>query len=420
VQVGVEPVAGGAHPLFNLVVRRIRNERGQTHVVASESHLDLTMVEHGARYAPAAVNSVSQLVHVTDLGFQAGATARTQPSQTTAGISSATVIDDADSGFTRLTNGADGLRPAAAQLTAALPLLDLLLPQTFNLMCIPRMASLDNVPTTPRAVALITAATAFCRERRAFLLVDPPANVALAGRRRDRASVAQMVTWMNLPAVAASRDPSNAIFFPPLSIADPLVDGRSRRVAPSGTVAGIYARTDSERGVWKAAAGRDAQIRGAEIVAPPLTDADTSALTAVSVNVLRSFPALGNVVWGARTGAGGAQDASEWMYVPVRRTALHIQQSLLQGLQWVVFEPNDERLWAQIRLHVDAFMQALFREGAFQGRTAREAFVVHCDRTTTTQPDIDDGVVNVRVGFAPLRAGEFVVIPIQLTAREAA
>jgi hypothetical protein len=299
-------------------------------------------------------------------------------------------------------------------------LLDLLLPQTFNLMCIPRMASLDNVPTTPRAVALITAATAFCRERRAFLLVDPPANVALAGRRRDRASVAQMVTWMNLPAVAASRDPSNAIFFPPLSIADPLVDGRSRRVAPSGTVAGIYARTDSERGVWKAAAGRDAQIRGAEIVAPPLTDADTSALTAVSVNVLRSFPALGNVVWGARTGAGGAQDASEWMYVPVRRTALHIEQSLLQGLQWVVFEPNDERLWAQIRLHVDAFMQALFREGAFQGRTAREAFVVHCDRTTTTQPDIDDGVVNVRVGFAPLRAGEFVVIPIQLTAREAA
>jgi hypothetical protein len=108
------------------------------------------------------------------------------------------------------------------------------------------------------------------------------------------------------------------------------------------------------------------------------------------------------------------------MYVPVRRTALHIEQSLLQGLQWVVFEPNDERLWAQIRLHVDAFMQALFRDGAFQGRTAREAFVVHCDRTTTTQPDIDDGVVNVRVGFAPLRAGEFVVIPIQLTAREAA
>jgi phage tail sheath protein FI len=230
-----------------------------------------------------------------------------------------------------------------------------------------------------------------------------------------------MATWINLAGVGATRDRNNAYFFPPLRLPDPLSENRPRTVSPSGTVAGIYARTDSERGVWKAPAGTEARVRGADVVGPPLSDADSGTLNPLGVNALRSFPVFGNVVWGARTGVGADQLASEWKYAPVRRTALYIEESLVQGLRWVVFEPNDEPLWAQIRLNVGAFMQTLFRKGAFQGTTPREAYLVRCDRTTTTQADIDNGVVNILVGFAPLRPAEFVVIQIQqLTAQAAA
>jgi phage tail sheath protein FI len=133
----------------------------------------------------------------------------------------------------------------------------------------------------------------------------------------------------------------------------------------------------------------------------------------LGVNVLRTFPIFGNISWGARTLDGADQQASEWKYIPVRRTALFIEESLFQGLKWVVFEPNDEPLWAQIRLNVGAFMHNLFRQGAFQGSTPRDAYFVKCDKETTTQNDIDRGIVNILVGFAPLKPAEFVVIKIQ-------
>ena len=118
-------------------------------------------------------------------------------------------------------------------------------------------------------------------------------------------------------------------------------------------------------------------------------------------------------MWGSRTLAGADLLASEWKYVPVRRLALFLEESLYRGTQWVVFEPNDEPLWAQIRLNIGAFMQTLFRQGAFQGASPREAYFVKCDRETTTQNDIDSGVVNIMVGFAPLKPAEFVIVKIQ-------
>ena len=118
-------------------------------------------------------------------------------------------------------------------------------------------------------------------------------------------------------------------------------------------------------------------------------------------------------MWGARTLAGANALASEWKYAPVRRLALFLEESLYRGSQWVVFEPNDEPLWAQIRLNVGAFMQNLFRQGAFQGTTPRDAYLVKCDRETTTQNDINNGIVNIVVGFAPLKPAEFVIIKIQ-------
>jgi phage tail sheath protein FI len=203
-----------------------------------------------------------------------------------------------------------------------------------------------------------------------------------------------------------------AVFFPRLEVPDALSENRPRNVGPSGTLAGVFARTDAARGVWKAPAGTEADLRGAR-PAVKLTDEENGSLNPLGINALRTFPIFGNVSWGARTLDGADAAASEWKYIPVRRTALYIEESLYQGLKWVVFEPNDEPLWAQIRLNVGAFMQNLFRQGAFQGKTPQEAYFVKCDKETTTQNDINLGIVNIVVGFAPLKPAEFVVIKIQ-------
>ena len=154
-------------------------------------------------------------------------------------------------------------------------------------------------------------------------------------------------------------------------------------------------------------------VNGVVELTVKLSDGENGQLNPLAVNCLRAFPVTGRVVWGARTLRGADQLASEWKYLPVRRLALFLEESLFRGSQWVVFEPNDEPLWAQIRLNAGAFMQGLFRQGAFQGSSPRDAYFVKCDRETTTQNDINLGVVNIVVGFAPLKPAEFVVIKIQ-------
>jgi len=210
-----------------------------------------------------------------------------------------------------------------------------------------------------------------------------------------------------------TRSKNAALFFPRVREANPLHDNQIESFAPCGAVAGVFARTDAQRGVWKAPAGQDASLAGVAELSVSLTDAENGELNPLGVNCLRSFPIIGRVVWGSRTLQGANQLASEWKYVPVRRTALFLEESLYRGTQWVVFEPNDESLWAQIRLNVGAFMQSLFRQGAFQGKTPRDAYLVKCDSETTTQNDINNGIVNILVGFAPLKPAEFVIIQIQ-------
>jgi phage tail sheath protein FI len=165
--------------------------------------------------------------------------------------------------------------------------------------------------------------------------------------------------------------------------------------------------------VWKAPAGTDAGLSGVQALKAKLTDGQNGLVNPLGVNALRTFLGPGTVVWGSRTLAGADSLASEWKYIPVRRTALFLEESLYRGTQWVVFEPNDEPLWAQIRLNVGAFMNQLFRQGAFAGTTPREAYFVKCDSETTTQDDVNLGIVNIAVGFAPLKPAEFVVIRIQ-------
>ena len=196
-------------------------------------------------------------------------------------------------------------------------------------------------------------------------------------------------------------------------MANPLKENRPEAFAPCGAVAGVMARTDSARGVWKSPAGLDATLRGVLGLDVNLTDPENGTINRLGVNCLRNFPNTGPTVWGARTLNGADSLADQWKYLAVRRMALFLEESLYRGTQWVVFEPNDEPLWAQIRLNIGAFMQTLFRQGAFQGRSPKEAYFVRCDSTTTTQTDITSGIVNIVLGFAPLKPAEFVIIRLQ-------
>jgi uncharacterized protein len=262
----------------------------------------------------------------------------------------------------------------------------------FNLLCLPGI-------TDPGVLA---DADAYCGERRAFLIVDAPLD-----SQKPPAMVAT-ITGTALP-----KSDHAAVYYPWIDIADPLNAGSLRTTAPCGTIAGLFARIDASRGVWKAPAGTEASLAGVLKTEYPLTDRENGTLNPLGVNCIRVLPVFGPVCWGARTLRGADQLTSEYKYVPVRRLALYLEESLYRGTQWVVFEPNDEPLWAQIRLNVGAFMQTLFRQGAFQGRTPREAYLVKCDKETTTQNDINNGIVNILVGFAPLKPAEFVIIQIQ-------
>jgi phage tail sheath protein FI len=267
----------------------------------------------------------------------------------------------------------------------------------FNLLCIPPLKADKDIGQQTR-----DAAAAYCQQRRALLIVDP----LIAWDSHTKAIKALDSTFMTRSSYAA-------LFFPFVRAPDPESKGQIASFAPCGAVAGIFARTDAARGVWKAPAGLDATISGASGLTVKLTDGENGQLNPLAINCLRSFPNIGTVVWGSRTLDGYDQKGSEWKYIPVRRLALFIEETLFRGTQWVVFEPNDEPLWAQIRLNIGAFMHNLFRQGAFQGKTPTDAYFVKCDKDTTTQNDIDLGIVNIVVGFAPLKPAEFVIIKIQ-------
>lgn len=400
VQVAVVAIAGD-DTRFNLFVREVTDE-GQ--VVASEVHRNLSAAVTAPDYMEDVVNAASRLVEVSDLGPgtlpNLADPTPTGDAPDSAYVALVVADDTAVLGPTGAAVDAAGFRTA---LEEAMETLDHIDPFVFNLLCIPAAATLGG-----QQAGLVETAERFCEDQRAFLIVDPPPGPADAEAMR---------TWLSDAGSLPSKNA--AVYFPRVNLADPLAGGRSKEVGPSGAVAGVYARTDATRGVWKAPAGIDAVLSGVEL-ATALNDGDSGELNPLGINALRTFPAIGNVVWGARTLFGADQRASEWKYVPVRRMALHIEQSLVGGLTWVVFEPNGGPLWAQIRLNVGAFMQDLFRKGAFQGTTPRDAYLVRCDHTTTTQSDIDKGIVNILVGFAPLKPAEFVVIQIQQMAGQAA
>jgi phage tail sheath protein FI len=261
----------------------------------------------------------------------------------------------------------------------------------FNLLCIPPYSVSGDIDAD-----LIAEAAAYCEKRRAMFLIDPPSS--WLSKESAKSGIASLGT-----------NSKNAIlYFPRFKRPNSLDDS-----VPSGAVAGIIARTDAQRGVWKSPAGIDATLVGVSQFSVPLTDDEIGELNPLGINCLRTLPAAGPVVWGARTLQGNDSLASEWKYISVRRLTLFIEESLYQGTKWVVFEPNDEPLWAQIRLNIGSFMHDLFRQGAFQGTAPKDAYLVKCDSETTTQSDINNGIVNILVGFAPLKPAEFVILQIQ-------
>ena len=382
---------------FNLIVT-LKKDDGS--VQQEEKFLKVSMIPTSPRFLPRVLDQTSLLVRVpknSSGAYVVPVASGNRPvrPRITTGPVLATGGRDGDDLTATEIRGVENDKTGIFALAKA---------DLFNLLCIPPPTRDAN--TDP---GVYQDAMSYCTKRRAMLIVDAP--IAWGARAETAAGNAIAgLSDLNLTGTAAR---NAALYFPRVVQADPLRDGQLDTFVPSGIIAGVMARTDAQRGVWKAPAGIDAALNGIQALQVNLTDEENGQLNPLGINCLRSFPVTGRVVWGARTLRGADQLADEYKYVPVRRTALFIEESLYRGTQWVVFEPNDEPLWAQIRLNVGAFMQNLFRQGAFQGKTPREAYFVKCDKETTTQNDINLGVVNVLVGFAPLKPAEFVIIKIQ-------
>jgi phage tail sheath protein FI len=272
--------------------------------------------------------------------------------------------------------------------------------EIFNLLLVPGVA--DN--------SVISAALAFAERKRAFTILDPPQNAPAAGS----GSIDTLMTSFPMSQ-------NGALYFPYLLSTDP-VTSNPIAMAPGGYVAGVYAATDTSRGVWKAPAGIGTPLL--DTVGPVATgvmnDMRQGVLNNASVNCLRQFNSIGTVVFGARTLVSANQAFAQSKYVPVRRMTLFIEQTLIANLKWVVFEPNDEPLWLAIRTSIEAFLLSLFNQQALQGSTPSQAFQVKCDATTTTSSDQQNGIVNIVVGVALLKPAEFVVIKIAQIAGQTA
>lgn len=367
-------IVDGNRKLFNLF---LINEDGQ-----KESFLNLSTDEDSVNYAPKLIEEHSCSVKISRFEGRPAAIAE----------------DDK----IRLNDGTDGSPIGALQIFGSQSeqkgLYALEKVNLFNLLCIPPYTNNSDIELSTYQIAVN-----YCKKRRAILIMDAPSSwtsitKALEGLQNfDRSSNA-------------------ALYFPRLLKPNILKGNTIEEFVPCGSIAGIIAKTDSERGVWKAPAGKDARIYGvAELSISPTHD-ENGKLNQKGVNCLRSFPEFGNVVWGARTLEGSDELNSEWKYLPVKRMALHIEESLYRGLKWVVSESNGEPLWVRIRLEVGAFLHNLFRQGAFQGRK-KDAYFIKCDSETNTQHDINRGVVNIVIGFSPLKPAEFIILKLQQVCR---
>jgi len=356
-------------------------------VAGGEVFAGLTMNPASPQYAIRVVNESSQLIRLSDEGSGE--------------------FPSAEDGWQSLQDGSDGDLSDSSSFAAALRdgirALDALTQSHVDLMCFPSAPELGV-----HTASVYSDAIAYCEQSGIFLIIDLPKSVAL---------VDDLVAW--IAENDGLRNKNAAVYFPRTLVVDPLGNGDLRNIACSGSVLGLYARTDASRGVWRAPSGTDALLVGVTLPIR-LTDRENVAVSSLGVNALRTFPNTGPVSWGSRTLEGADLLASEWRYIPVRRMALFLERSLNEGSSWIMFESNGEALWSKIRLSFRKFLGDLFLQGAFEGTTPRDAYFVKCDSETTSQADIDAGIVNIVVGFAPSKPAEFVVIRMQRITGEVA
>jgi hypothetical protein len=401
IQVSVVLQAGNPSR-FSLQVQQILPS-GSTALLESFANLSYNPVDPQGQYVVTVIDNDS--AYLTFVNPQASAS----PIVLAGPPVAATVTLSGGNDGSPLTPATDGnfetaLLPPNLSPPSALGLHLLDVVDIFNLLCVP--GETDQ--------ATIQDLQAYCVGRRAFYIVDCPQLATTANLTTTGPVGTILGGGSPVPgAICGTNSINSAYYYPWVSAPDPLAGNRSRLFPPCGFVAGNYAATDASRGVWKAPAGIDASLTGVSGLQYVLNDAQNGSLNPQAINCLRQFNVYGDVVWGARTLQGNDQAGSQWKYVPIKRLALFLESSLYDGLQWVVFEPNAEPLWGQIRLNVGAFMQGLFLQGAFQGTTPAQAYFVKCDSENNPQASIDLGIVNILVGFAPLYPAEFVVIQIQ-------
>lgn len=373
----------GKDDLFNLTVFASDGQKD-----AQKERIQNVSVKDGSRRVDRVLIRESQLIRVSENGIPSARPPTTDAKSITGGKDSEDLDSSAYTGSEERKTGIYALEKA----------------DLFNLLCIPPDKRDSDTPND-----VYSAAMSYCVRRRSMLIVDPPA----AWSKIKEIAAAEAKNGLGNLNLSGTMARNAALFFPRVIESDPMLEGQLDTFVPCGIVAGVIARTDRTRGVWKAPAGLDASLNGIQALEVNLTDDEHGTLNPLGINCLRSFPVAGRVIWGSRTLRGADQLSDEYKYIPIRRLVLYIEESLYRGTQWVVFEPNDEPLWAQIRLNAGAFMHSLFRQGAFQGKTPNEAYFVKCDKETTTQDDINKGIVNIVIGFAPLKPAEFVVIKIQ-------
>jgi phage tail sheath protein FI len=375
---------------FNILVQQV-SPSGVLQTL--ESFVNLSVVSTDPSYVVTVIDNDSSYITFIDPENNTPVVPTAAPSATPAAAPIA------------LSGGADGavLQPTDGNFEQALTfnslagvyLLDRV--DIFNLLCIPGETDAPTISTLQQ----------YCNRKRAFYIVDAPPLSTTSNL------ISTGPVGSTPGSITGEYASNSAFYFPWISAPDPLAGNRPTLFPPCGFVAGIYAATDASRGVWKAPAGINAGLTGNSGLQYVLTDAENGSLNTQAVNCLRQFKVYGDVVWGARTLAGNDQAGSQWKYVPIRRLALYLESSLYEGTQWVVFEPNDETLWGQIRLNVGTFLQGLFLQGAFAGTTPQQAYFVKCDAENNPPSSQALGIVNILVGFAPVYPAEFVVIQIQ-------
>lgn len=303
------------------------------------------------------------------------------------------------SGPVELAGGGDGTLPDSAAYDAIFTKLVKL--RDINIVCLPGQEWKGSGKT------IIEKAIVHAEEMRdRMVIVDPPSDVTLN-------------TENSVNDLSLSTSTYAVTYYPWIKAVNVYYNAETnpgapdtQLVPPAGFAAGMWAKIDGRRGVWKAPAGVETGLLGIASLNANVDEGDQDALNPLGVNCIRKLPGFGPAIWGARTLSTKA--VPEWRYVPVRRTAIFIERSIYNGIQWAVFEGNDHLLWSSLRANIASFMDGLFRAGAFQGEKSADAYFVRCGLgDTMTQDDIDRGQVIVVVGFAPLKPAEFVIIRLQ-------